>query len=327
MINIKKLKVLFFCLACLSLEAQELKLLQPADTFHTKRFWVTAGSGALIYSAASIGLYEAWYKGYELTSFHLFNDWGEWRHMDKAGHLFTAHMESTLAFKGARWTGMDRKKAMWTGFGVGMLLQTTVEIMDGFSAAWGFSLPDMAFNTLGSGLFLAQEAAWQEQRIVMKSSYSHPRYPTDPIWSVDGSRSSSLLRRSNDLYGVSFAERFLKGYNGLTIWTSVNPAAFMKQKPDFLPAWFNIALGFGVENIYGGFENKWTEEGTLFRLDDAVYPRYTQWYLSPDIDFTRINTKSHFLKTVFNIINWIKIPAPALEVNSLGKIKFHPLMW
>lgn len=327
MINIKSISVLLALCWAVQAHSQELHFLQPADTFHPKRFWITAGTGTAIYSAASIGLYEVWYKGYPRSPFQLFNDWGEWRHMDKAGHFFTTHMECALAFKGARWTGMAHNKAMWTAFGVGMLLQSTVEVMDGFSAEWGFSLPDMAFNTLGAGLFLSQQAAWKEQRIVMKASYTHPSYPTDPVLSVDGSRSSSLIRRTDNLYGVSFAERFLKGYNGLTIWASVNPAAFMHQKPAGWPAWLNIAAGFGVENIYGGFENQWEEEGVLFRLDEAQYPRYTQFYLSPDIDFTRIKTRSPWLKTLFTVINWIKIPAPALEVNTLGQWKFHPLMW
>ncbi len=328
--------VLALCLLCgalyLPLAAQEsgkIGIWQPADTIDKTRFWLCAGGGTLIYGSASWGLYNAWYKGYELTSFHLFDDWREWRHMDKAGHLFTAHMESHLAFKGARWTGMNRRAAMWTGFGVGMLLQSTVEVMDGFSAKWGFSLSDMGFNALGSGLFLGQEAVWQEQRILMKTSYTEPRYPDTPVLSADGNSSTTLSARARELYGVSFAERFLKGYNGLTIWASVNPASFFPQgrKPAFLPPWLNIAAGYGAKNLYGGFENRWETDGVEYRADDRLFPRYSQYYLSLDVDFTRIRTRSYLLKTVFNVVSWIKIPAPVLEYNSLGQVKFHPLFW
>jgi len=310
-------------------DSTRLSFFQPADTFHPTRFWVTVGGGAAIYSAASLGLYHAWYKGYELTGFHTFDDWGEWRHMDKAGHLFTAHMESSLAFKGALWTGMDRKAAAWTGAGVGMLLQTTIEVMDGFSAKWGFSWSDMAFNTLGSGLFLGQELAWQEQRIVMKTSYTEPRYPTAPILSVDGNHSTTLLARARELYGVSYPERFIKGYNGLTIWASVNPASFFpkERNPAFLPRWLNVAGGYGAGNLFGGFENRWEVDGVEFRLDDQLYPRYSRYYLSLDVDFTRIRTRSPVLKTLFSVVNWLKVPAPALEYNSLGRVRFHPFMW
>ena len=42
---------------------------------------------------------------------------------------------------------------------------------------------------------------------------------------------------------------------------------------------------------------------------------YSQFYLSLDIDLVKIKTKSKFLKSVFSVINFIKIPAPTLEIN------------
>lgn len=303
--------------------------LEPADTLDKTRFWFSVGGGAALYGGASIGLYEAWYKGFELTSFHSFDDWREWRKMDKAGHLFTTNMESRLVFQGAKWTGMNRRSAMWTGVGAGMLLQTTIEVMDGFSAEWGFSWSDMGFNALGAGMFLAQEMAWQDQRIIVKASYTEPQYPDFPIIGSDGTSSTTLRQRATSLYGISFAERFLKGYNGLTIWASANPAAFFspEKRPSWLPAWLNVAVGYGAENMFGGKENRWEENGVEFRLDDTVLPRYSQYYLSLDVDFTRIKTKSRLLKTLFHTINWIKVPAPAMELTSTGRLKFHPFLW
>ena len=43
------------------------------------------------------------------------------------------------------------------------------------------------------------------------------------------------------------------------------------------------------------------------------------------VDLTKIKTKSHFLRTIFHAVNVLKIPAPALEFNSLGKMKFRPI--
>jgi hypothetical protein len=51
--------------------------------------------------------------------------------------------------------------------------------------------------------------------------------------------------------------------------------------------------------------------------------RYRQFYLSMDVDLTRIKTKSKVLKGIFSVVNFIKIPFPALEYNSLGQVKFH----
>lgn len=310
--------------------AERLPFLTPADTFNNTRFWTCAIAGTAIYTGFSIALYETWYKEYELTGFHTFNDWGEWRDMDKMGHLFTAAMESRLAFGGALWTGMDRRKAMWTGAAVSTLLQSTIEVMDGFSAKWGFSWGDVAYNTLGTGVFVAQEMLWEEQRITLKVSNTRPNYSTDPISSVEGSAFSSQRQRANELFGEGFFETFLKDYNGMTIWASVNVNSFLPptQQNRGLPKWLNIAVGYGADGLLGGYGNSWTDDqGAAFSLSPGEFPRYSQLYLSLDIDLSRIPTQNRFLKSLLNALHWIKIPAPTLEWDTRGGMKGHWLYW
>lgn len=304
--------------------------LTPADTLDKARFWSCLGLGTVLYGSAAVGLYEAWYKDFELSNFHTFNDLSEWKQMDKMGHLFTAYLESRLSYKGARWTGMDRRTAAWTGVGVGMLLQSTIEIMDGFSEKWGFSWSDMGFNALGAGLFLSQEMLWQEQRILIKVSNSSPRYSTAPVFANNSDAISSIAQRAEELYGRSFAETFLKDYNGLTVWASINPDAFLKKgnKKSRWPDWLNIAIGYSGENLYGGFDNSWEDEsGNAFSLSAEDFPRYRQFYLSFDIDVDRLPSRSPVLRTMLTLISWIKVPAPSLEFNTLGQVKFHPFFW
>lgn len=324
------LAALFFCGL---LPAQQGKLnafLEPADTFNRARFWMATGTGVTLYTAASIGLWHAWYKNYELGGFRTFDDSGEWYRMDKWGHMFAANMQSWLIFNTARWVGMDRRASMWTGAGGAMLLQTTIEVMDGFSAKWGFSWYDMAFNTLGAGLFVGQELLWEEQRIWMKVSNTRPDYSTAPLYSIDGQATTTLHARAVELYGATFAEAFLKDYNGQTIWFSVNPAAFLlPHRPDSkFPRWLNLAFGIGAQNMYGGHHNNWSdEEGNRFRYDDPAHPRMRQFYLSLDVDLTRIPTRSRILKVLFGALNWIKIPAPTIEFNGDGTVKAYPFYW
>ncbi|NRB47499.1 MAG: DUF2279 domain-containing protein [Saprospiraceae bacterium] len=331
--------IIFICLCCLlaltpnialGQKAERLPFLEPADTFNNARFWTCAIAGTAIYTGFSIALYETWYKDYELTVFHTFNDWGEWRDMDKMGHLFTAAMESRLAFGGALWTGMDRRSAMWTGAAVSTLLQTTIEVMDGFSAKWGFSWGDVAYNTLGTGVFVAQEMLWEEQRITLKVSNTQPKYSTKPIASREGTAFSSPRQRARELFGEGFFETFLKDYNGMTIWASVNINAFLpthKQNRG-IPKWLNVAVGYGANGLYGGFGNTWTDDnGAAFNLSASQFPRYNQFYLSLDIDLSRIPTQNRFLKSLLNAIHWIKIPAPTLEWDTRGGMKGHWLYW
>lgn len=296
----------------------------PADTLNKQRFWGTVGAGAVIYTGAAYGLYQTWYKDYELTKFRTFDDAREWQQMDKAGHFLTTYSEARWLYDGARWTGLDKRRSLWLAGGISMFLQGTLEVMDGFSAEWGFSWSDIGFNTLGMGLFVAQESIWDDQRIILKIS-TNRELPSDaPLLSTNGQATSSLRMRHIDLYGSSIPERFLKDYNTMTIWASVSPKAFAPQSR--WPEWLNIAVGYGSENLYGGFSNTWTDEDdNRFYLPETDHPRYRQLYLSFDIDLKKIRTKRPLLRSALSILNVIKIPAPALEWNTLGQVRFHPL--
>ena len=320
---------LLFFLLINNLSAQndvsKLAFFEPADTFHQGRFWTSLSIGTAAYGAMVYGLSNAWYAESEQSSFHLFNDWGEWRHVDKVGHAMTAYNYTSTGFTGARWIGIKRKKALWTAAAVSFGMQGTIEVMDGFADKWGFSLPDIAFNTLGIGVFVGQELAWQEQRIVMKVSNTFPSYPNNTITSTDGMHTTTLDQRAKDLYGTTFFDKFFKDYNGQVNWMSFNIHSFTKQKNNKFPKWLNIAVGYGAANLYEGFDYSWTEEetGIMYERNPNEFPRHTQIYLSFDIDTARLPIKNRFLKTLIGGLNFIKIPSPTLEFTTLGDVKFH----
>lgn len=81
----------------------------------------------------------------------------------------------------------------------------------------------------------------------------------------------------------------------------------------------NVAIGYGAEGMITGNEEL---VNTVFLPESE---RFRQYYLSFDADLTKIQTKSHVLKTIFCIFNAIKIPAPTFEINSRGDFKFHYL--
>lgn len=325
-------KLIVFILICLpvAISAQEnrVSFLTPSDTLNKNRFWFSLAGTTAAYSGTSFALYHVWYKNYELTKFHTFKDMREWKQMDKTGHLLTTYTQARIAYGGARWTGMQKNPAIWSGVGVGMVLQSTLEIMDGYSAKWGFSWSDMGFNALGAAMFATQEYFWDEQRFILKISAPPIRYPEIPVYSIDGQSVTTPAIRARELFGTNYGELFLKDYNSLTLWLSFSPNIFLKKDKRFFPDWLNLSVGYSAENLYGGYSNSWTnEEGAIFELPSADFPRYRQAYLSLDVDLTKIKTNSKFLKTVFYTFNFIKIPAPALEINGLGKVKFHPLRW
>ena len=295
--------------------------LTPSDTFNRSRFLTLAATGTIVYGATVVGLNEVWYKGFDRTPFHFFNDWGEWNNMDKRGHLFTAYFETEISYHGLRWTGMKDRPAMWMASGMALLFQTTIEMFDAYSSGWGFSNYDMLYNLAGIGLFTIQHLSWKEQRIRMKISSWHRQYSGVPIMGQGTQSASSLKTRTDDLFGTAFFERYLKDYNAQTVWVSVSPKAFMTDSK--IPSWLNLAIGYGSENLFGGFSNTWTENGVIFSAPTNQYKRYRQWYISPDIDFKNIHTNNAFLKTLLTVLNIFKMPAPALEYNSLGKWRWH----
>ncbi|TXF87883.1 DUF2279 domain-containing protein [Neolewinella aurantiaca] len=294
--------------------------LKPDSTFNKKRFYLSAGTGAALYGAASVGLYKTWYADFGRTGLRSFNDWPEWSQMDKAGHAFTAYMFSRYAFAGLRWSGMKRPAARYAAFGVANLLQGTIEIMDGFSEGWGFSWSDMGANVSGSLLFTIQDAVWHEQRILMKVSNDLRPIPDVPVFSANGAE-GNLGYVVEDRFGTNVFERYLKDYNAQTIWVSANPKAFFPESK--IPVWLNVAVGYGAENVYGAYGNTWQENGQRFRYAPE---RYRQWFLSPDIYFSRIPTKKRWVRLTLGILDFVKFPSPALEY-SQGKLKGHWIMW
>jgi hypothetical protein len=75
--------------------------------------------------------------------------------------------------------------------------------------------------------------------------------------------------------------------------------------------------------MFGEFENIKRYRG----VEIPTTTRYRQYLISLDVDWTRIKTSSRFLKTIFQGMCTIKLPFPALELNSLGKIRGYGLYY
>lgn len=266
---------------------------------------IILGSGTAAFTVGSlIFLHQAWFADYKTSKFHFFNDNEEWFQMDKMGHTYSNYQAARLMMQAMDWAGFKNKQQLLIGGLSGFTYMTAVEIMDGYSSGWGFSWGDMAANAVGTGLAIGQKIFWKEQRIQLKFSFHKTDFPQ---------YRSSLL-------GETFPQQILKDYNGQTYWLSINPASFLKQDTKF-PKWLNIAFGHGASGMIGAKYNN------ILVIDEQgntkFFPRYRQFYFSLDADLTKIKTKSKLLKTVFSVVNVIKIPFPNLEL-SQGTLKFNP---
>lgn len=258
------------------------------------------------YGGSLIYLNEVWYKGYERTTFHTFNDAQEWLQMDKVGHAWTAYNTSRATTAFWKWAGLPSDKAVLVGSLSGFTYLTVIEWLDGYSAKWGWSWPDITANFAGSSLFAAQEMLWKEQRIQFKYSAHRKKYGSD------------VENRADDLFGSSLPERLIKDYNAQTLWLSFNLKSFVPVSN--FPSWLNLSIGYGADGMLGGIENRTFDKQGNITFDRIDIKRARQWYLSPDIDFTKIKSNKKVVRTLLAVLNTIKVPAPAIEL-SKGKIK------
>jgi hypothetical protein len=202
--------------------------------------------------------------------------------IDKAVHAFTSYQIGNTFYNLFNWSGVSKKNKLIFGAGMGFVFLSTVEVIDGFSKNHDASVGDIVANASGTSLFVFQDLLWNEQRIVPKISLHSNRFMSTNMKLVKSQVESD--------------------FNDETFWLSFNLHSFFRNSK--IPKCLNIALGYGVEKIAV--------------LDSNPY---SQIYLSFDVDLTRIQTKSHFLKTVFSVFNCIKVPAPTLEFSRNSQLK------
>lgn len=290
--------IAFFLVVSHSLYSQSKlnQFLKSSDTLNKPRRNIVVLTEASLATLTLVGLNQLWYADYPRSKFKTINDSGEWLQMDKMGHVFSSYQLGRIGANTLNWSGVSKKDQLLYGSTLGLGFLTAVEVMDGFSEEWGFSWTDMAANVAGTGLHVGQELLWQEQRILLKYSFHRTKY---------------AQQRPNKL-GNGLSEEFLKDYNGQTYWLSANINSFLKTNG--IPNWLNLAFGYGAEGMLTGDPND-----VLFLNQN----RTRQYYLSLDIDLSRIKTNSNLLKTIFDVFNVIKVPFPAIELNSNGRIKWH----
>lgn len=285
------------CSSCFS-QSKINQFLKPSDSLNVARRDAVIISETALIGLSLIGLNSLWYNDYPRSKFHTINDSGEWKQMDKFGHVFASYNLGMLGNDLLAWSGVSKKNQLIYGATLGFTYLSVVEIFDGFSKEWGFSWSDIGANALGTGIYVGQELLWDEQRFVLKYSFHRTGYAS---------------QRPNTL-GNGILEESIKDYNGQTYWLSANLHSFFKDSN--LPTWLNVAFGYGAD-------------GMLTANNESVDNMFTnqtqirQYYLSIDVDLTRIRTNSHVLKTIFSVLNVIKVPLPTIEYNSQNKLVFR----
>jgi hypothetical protein len=293
---------LTYCFGLLIFLAPHLVLSQPhhavTDSINKTRLIGVAAAGTALYVGGMSFLGFVWYKDHKRVPFHFYNDLKGYHGMDKFGHAYAAYWESKVAFHALKWAGLDDRRALLWGAPVGFVFQLPIELFDGIYEGWGFSWWDVAANTTGSVLFAVQQAAFGQQYVTMKFSYSPSGYP-----------------KYHPILGETPIESFFLDYNGHTHWLSANLKSITGF--DKIPPWLNLAFGFSANGMIKEFENPVWYLGKPF----PHLERYSQFLLSLDLDLSKIPARRKGLRAALNALNMLKVPFPAIEFNRIDGIK------
>ncbi|HEU5053479.1 MAG TPA: DUF2279 domain-containing protein [Hanamia sp.] len=297
--------LLFVWIICIyTVNAQpfhEQGFLTASSNFNRQRFTVAVASEAAIGALTTFGLQYLWYRKYNHSRFHFFNDNDEWLQMDKLGHATTAYNICAIQYNVMRWAGVKKVASLWTGVGTALAFMSMIEISDGFSSNWGFSPGDMLANSSGIGLFSVQQYTWQQQKIFLQYSYHSTLFPN---------------YNPGEL-GSDLPERMLKDYNGQSYWLSFSVSSFLKTSR--FPNWVNADIGYGATGMTAAVTNPSEINGQKI----PSFDRERKLFFSISPTFTANNNI-----TYPSWINVFKVPAPALEYNlSERKMKVDALYY
>jgi hypothetical protein len=296
--------ICFTLLLCSQVKAQPA-FLPPSDVYRPERLRKVLIGESVLFVVTSVGLYYLWYKKFPKSRFHFMNDNREWFMIDKMGHATTAYTLANMHHDLMRWSGVKPGTAIATSALSSLAYMSIIEIMDGFSRDWGFSKGDMIANISGAALFAAQQHWWGQQRVSLRVSASFSPY----------------ARYNPKLLGNGSVSRLLKDYNGQSYWLSLNIRSFLKADSKF-PVWLNAAAGYGADGMIGGRSNPEIIDGKPI----PNFKRKQQFYLGLDADFSRLET-SPGMSVPLYLLQFIKTPAPAVELNSERKIILRPLQF
>lgn len=264
--------------------------------------WCAPGAGGRRMAQTAVGatfvggnlaLYEyfrrAWWSG-EKAPFFVNYDWdGNFRDQDKLGHLLGGYLLSEGGRELLQAACMSEKKATLWAVAYAAAFQLQIELWDGTQARYGFSPPDLLFNTIGQGISLSHAFVKPMRAVMPTLSYAR----TAALKNTRAGRIPGDLRPTVD-------------YSGQTYWLSVDvdtllPTGARRYWPDL--------LRFSVGHAITDFIDPAT--GADIRAQRRIM-------LTLDIDPLKLPGSAPWWMTVKKGLRHYHFPSPAVEIRSGG---------
>lgn len=256
--------------------------LRDSSSFKPWRFAVVGGTAASSLAASYIFMEYIWWRE-RTEGFHFDHplhghDVRYAHNLDKLGHFYGGYLCGELFYQGSLWSGLRPVPARVMGGLFAALVQTGIEVKDGYSPAWGFSLWDVGLGSLGGFYPMLRERVPALRAVDLKFSY---------------------YRRTDVYYDTHPDGYWNDDYANQTYWASLKvERALPRALRPYWPDWLALAYGISTDD-----RTDLTGKGAL------------EHYLALDYDVTRIfpSASGPFAKRVKGALNCFKLPAPALR--------------
>lgn len=294
-------RVLFLIAISLILNKNLLYATSQTDSSKTiiKIINIGVPSAAVI---SLVGINEVWYKNYARSDFHFFDDLKEWNGMDKIGHACTSYQLNKISHSLFEKNNIKKPLLKSSVYTFGYMLG--VELLDGYSTEWGFSIYDVIGNGLGTILYTIQERKFKNQPFKIKFS----------------SHKSTYASCRPSLLGENRLQQILKDYNGQTYWLTFNYNELWNKRIKLFD-YIDFAFGYSIDGFTGGHNNPEISSCNCLINDCNNLKRTSQFIFSVDLNTSKIKNKHPTLGKFLLPFDIVKIPFPAFILNNSKNFK------
>ena len=294
-------RVLFLIAISLILNKNLLYATSQTDSSKTiiKIINIGVPSAAVI---SLVGINEVWYKNYARSDFHFFDDLKEWNGMDKIGHACTSYQLNKISHSLFKKNNIKKPLLKSSVYTFGYMLG--VELLDGYSTEWGFSIYDVIGNGLGTILYTIQERKFKNQPFKIKFS----------------SHKSTYASCRPSLLGENRLQQILKDYNGQTYWLTFNYNELWNKRIKLFD-YIDFAFGYSIDGFTGGHNNPEISSCNCLISNCNNLNRTSQFIFSVDLNTSKIKNKHPILGKFLLPFDIVKIPFPAFILNNSKNFK------
>lgn len=210
--------------------------------------------------------------------FHFENDFDYALNLDKFGHFAAGVLLGESFYEGYHWAGLTEFKSyLFAGLSA-FATHVAIDVKDGFAPQWGFSVFDVLSGSLGGFLPMAERYVPLFKYIDLKWSY----------WI-----------NTDVYYDHSKTGVFTDDYVNQTFWVSLKPYRLLPRAArDYYPSWLAFAVGLSIDDgVFTGDPHPSREV-----------------YVAMDYDLEAFRPQSRWARTLVKYLNYIKFPAPTLQV-------------